>query len=88
MTQPELTDYYTILPLIILVTWACLVLLIDLFIPKDRKGITGFLAAFGLTFTLLFTITQVGLESTGFNGMVVLDGFSTFVNPRGAPACR
>lgn len=80
MKQPELTDYYTILPLIILVAWACLVLLIDLFIPKDRKGITGFLAAFGLTFTLFFTITQIGLESMGFNGMVVLDGFSTFVN--------
>ncbi|HET7143368.1 MAG TPA: NADH-quinone oxidoreductase subunit N [Anaerolineales bacterium] len=80
MTQPELTEYYTILPLIILVTWACVLLLVDLFIPKDRKGITGFLAAMGLALALGFTISQIGLESTGFNNMVVLDGFSTFVN--------
>lgn len=80
MMQPEYKDFYTILPLTILIVWACVLLLIDLFIPKDRKGITGFLAAMGLAVTLGFTITQIGRENTGFNGMVVLDGFSTFVN--------
>ncbi|MCE9645582.1 MAG: NADH-quinone oxidoreductase subunit N [Chloroflexi bacterium] len=80
MTQPEYTEYYTILPLIILVIWACLLLLVDLFIPKDRKGITGFLAAMGLALTLGYSISQIGREGTGFNGMVVLDGFSTFIN--------
>ncbi len=80
MMQPEYKDYYTLLPLIILVAWACVLLIVDLFIPKDRKGITGFLAATGLAITLGFTITQIGHQSTGFNNMVVLDGFSTFVN--------
>ncbi len=80
MMQPEYIDYYTILPLIILITWASVLLLVDLFIPKDRKGVTGFLAAMGLAVTLGFTISQIGSESIGFNGMVVLDGFSTFVN--------
>ncbi|MBI5824964.1 MAG: NADH-quinone oxidoreductase subunit N [Chloroflexi bacterium] len=80
MTQPQFTDFYTILPFTILVVWACLLLLADLFIPKDRKGITAFLAAFGLAGTMGYAITQVGLSSMGFSGMVFLDGFSTYAN--------
>lgn len=80
MTQPQFTDFYTILPFTILAVWACLLLLADLFIPKGRKGITAFLAAFGLAGTMGYTITQVGLSSTGFSGMVFLDGFSTYAN--------
>jgi NADH-quinone oxidoreductase subunit N len=77
MTQ---ADFYTILPLTILTTWSCVLLLIDLFIPKDRKSITALLSALGLALTLGFTLSQIGREVTGFSGMVVLDGFSTFVN--------
>jgi len=77
MTQ---LDSYTILPLLILTTWACVLLLVDLFIPKDRKGITALLAALGLALTLGYTLSQFGREVSGFSGMVVLDGFSTFVN--------
>ncbi len=77
MTQ---TDFYILLPLTVLAAWACVLLLVDLFIPKDRKGITAFLAALGLAVTLGFTVTQIGREGTGFNGMVTLDGFSTFIN--------
>jgi NADH-quinone oxidoreductase subunit N len=80
MTQLELNDYLTLLPLIILTVWACVLLLVDLFIPKDRKGITGFLAALGLAVTLGFTISQIGSERIGFHEMVVLDGFSTFTS--------
>jgi len=77
MTQ---TDFYIILPLTILVVWACALLLVDLFIPKDRKSITAFLAALGLALTLGFTIAQTGQGGIGFNGMVVLDGFSIFTS--------
>jgi NADH-quinone oxidoreductase subunit N len=77
MTQ---LDFSIILPLTILIAWACMLLLIDLFIPKERKGITAFLAALGLALTLGFTVTQTGREATGFNGMVTLDGFSTFTS--------
>ena len=80
MTPLESNDYSTILPLIILTVWACVLLLVDLFIPKDRKGITAFLAALGLAITLSFTVTQIGSEGIGFQGMVTLDGFSTFTN--------
>ncbi len=81
MTQPTYIDYFTILPLIILIAWSCVLLLVDLFIPKDRKSITASLAAFGLIVTLAYTISQIGKAPTnGFNGMVVFDGFSTFAN--------
>ena len=77
MTQ---LDFQTILPYTILTAWACVLLLVDLFIPKDRKGITALLAALGLAITLGFTLAQIGTERAAFNNMVVLDGFSTFIN--------
>lgn len=80
MTPPTFTDFYTILPYIILTVWACLLLLVDLFIPKERKGITASLAALGLAVALGFAISQHGQVLPGFAGMVTLDGFSTFAN--------
>ncbi len=77
MTQ---SDLYTILPNITLVVWACALLLVDLFIPKTRKGWTALLAAFGLALSLGLTLAQAGREMSAFNGMVTLDGFSTFLN--------
>ena len=74
-------DLTPIFPLTFLVVWACVLLLVDLFIPKDRKGVTAALSALGLAFTLGFTLAQIGLEPmASFNDMVVLDGFSVFVN--------
>ena len=74
------SDFSTLTPYILLTVWACVLLLVDLFIPKNRKGITALLSALGLAITLGFTLAQVGKEQTGFNNMVALDGFSTFVN--------
>src|SRR5689334_2169715 len=67
-------------PFTFLTVWACALLLVDLFIPKERKGITALLSALGLALTLGFTLAQIGAQQTGFMGMVVSDGFSTFVN--------
>ena len=80
MIQVSQVDFYTLLPVILLVVWACALLLVDLFIPKERKWLTPMLAAFGLALALGLTLSQVGRENTGFNNMVVLDGFSVFVN--------
>lgn len=74
------SDFTTVLPATILTVWACVLLLIDLFIPKERKGTTALLSALGLAVTLGFTLSQTGREEVGFNDMVALDGFSTFVN--------
>jgi NADH-quinone oxidoreductase subunit N len=73
-------DYFTISPLIFLTVWASALILVDLFIPKERKGITALLSALGLALTLGFTLLQIGEGITGFQGMVVLDGFAVFVN--------
>jgi NADH-quinone oxidoreductase subunit N len=78
--QLEFKDFSIILPLTILIAWACALLLADLFIPKGRKGFTAFLAALGLAVTLVFTLMQAGREGTSFNGMVTLDGFSIFTS--------
>jgi len=79
MTLADLS-FSTIWPLAFLTVWACALLLVDLLIPKERKGITALLAALGLAFTLGFTLAQIGMQQTGFQEMVVADGFSTFVN--------
>src|SRR5512143_249766 len=73
-------DYKVLTPYILLTVWACVLLIVDLFVPKGRKGITALLAAVGLALTLGLTLTQIGSEGNGFMNMVVLDGFSTFVN--------
>ena len=55
-----------------------MLLLVDLLIR--RKEITALLAALGLAVSLGMTILQIGSSGTGFNNMVVLDGFSIFVD--------
>jgi NADH-quinone oxidoreductase subunit N len=71
-------DFNVIFPVALLIGWACALTLVDLFIRN--KGLTVFLTAFGLALTLGITLSQIGLTQTSFNGMVVLDGFSTFVD--------
>jgi NADH-quinone oxidoreductase subunit N len=74
------SDILSILPLVFLVGWASLLLLVDLFIPKDHKGITALLAAIGLIVSMALTLTQLGLSTPAFNDMIVVDGFSLFLN--------
>ncbi len=76
MTQ---SDFLSILPLLALVAWACLLLLVDLFIPKNRKGWTALLAAVGLALVMGLALAQAGEDLSGFGGMVHLDGFSSFL---------
>ncbi|MDD5466966.1 MAG: NADH-quinone oxidoreductase subunit N [Anaerolineales bacterium] len=73
-------DFLAVLPLAILAVWATLLLLVDLFISKERKWITVILSAVGLVVVLGFTLAQFGRQHTAFNGMIVLDGFAVFLN--------
>jgi NADH-quinone oxidoreductase subunit N len=77
MTQ---TDFFTLLPNILLITWTCALLLVDLFIPRQRKGITAFLAALGLALVMGILLAQAGRQMTAFNGMILVDGFSVFLS--------
>ncbi|MGB8212765.1 MAG: NADH-quinone oxidoreductase subunit N [Anaerolineales bacterium] len=74
------SDLKTLLPLIFLIVWACALLLVDLFIPKGRKGWTALLAVVGLGVTMGLTGIYAGQVISAFSGMVVLDGFSSFLD--------
>ncbi len=74
------SDFLTLLPHTVLLVWATLLLLVDLAIPKERKGITAALAALGLAISLGLVLTQIGQHQLVFNSMAVVDGFSIFLN--------
>lgn len=69
-----------ILPLIVLGAWACVLLLVDLAIPADRKGVTAALAALGLAVTLAIILLRLDQGLTGFGGMIVVDHFANYVS--------
>lgn len=71
-------NFEVILPLTVVLSWASILLLVDLLI-KDKR-ITALLAAFGLALALGLTLSQVGYSDISFNNAVVVDGFSTFIN--------
>jgi NADH-quinone oxidoreductase subunit N len=75
-----LSSFNDILHLTFLFGWACVLLLVDLFIPKGRKNITAVLAVLGLLITLAILITRWGTTVSAFNGMIMVDGFSSYLN--------
>jgi NADH-quinone oxidoreductase subunit N len=77
--QDLLQNTYVILPMVVLVAWATLLILVDLFTGRQRKPLIILLAALGLVVSLVVALTQVGMEQVAFNGMVVLDGFTIFL---------
>jgi NADH-quinone oxidoreductase subunit N len=80
MTLADLTaNLAKILPLSIIILWACVLLLVDLFIPKDRKAWTAILAAIGMLVAIGFSIAETGVDTEAFGGMLAIDGFSQFL---------
>lgn len=76
----NLSDLLNTLPLLILVGWACVVLLVDVFLPKKRQGLTVFLTAVGLLVSLGFALAQTGSQMPAYGGMLMIDGYSVFIN--------
>jgi len=77
MTQ---SDLIAILPILVVVGWALVCLILDLWIPNGRKGVTAFLTALGLLAALLIVIIQRGQTAIAFNGMAIQDGFAMFLD--------
>ncbi|MGD8602954.1 MAG: proton-conducting transporter membrane subunit, partial [Anaerolineales bacterium] len=73
-------DLIHILPLLILIGWACVLLLVDLFIRE--KTVTAILAVIGLLTSLAATIIDAGGGETVelFNAMIVVDGYAFFLD--------
>ncbi|NLG99665.1 MAG: NADH-quinone oxidoreductase subunit N [Chloroflexi bacterium] len=77
-----LQDLIVVLPTVLLSVWAVVLLVVDLWIPAGRKGMTALLAAIGAAASLGVNLMLIGMDypDTGFGGMAVLDGFSIFAN--------
>ncbi len=73
-----LNDVLTLLPAVVLLAWGVIMLVVDLFLPKERKGIIPLLAGIGAAAGLGTNFALMGYSQTGFHGMVVLDGFCLF----------
>jgi len=83
-----MTSLWAILPVIVLALWACVLLLVDLWLPKDQQGsqqgesnspITPLLAALGMLTSAAIVIARIGQPTMGFGGMMMADGFSHFI---------
>src|SRR5512136_591871 len=78
MKIPEI-DLYLIAPEIIITVFGFLVLLVDVFLPKEeRKGYLGIISLIGIVVAFLFTLPQMGSVKSGFEGMFISDGFALF----------
>ena len=53
-------DLYVLLPMLVVIAWALVLLLVDLWIPRGNKGITAGLAAIGMAAALGLTLSQRG----------------------------
>ncbi|HOD44344.1 MAG TPA: NADH-quinone oxidoreductase subunit N, partial [Anaerolineaceae bacterium] len=73
-------DLYVLLPMLVVIAWALVLLLVDLWIPRGNKGITAGLAAIGMAAALGLTLSQRGQSLEGFGSMAVLDSFSVYMN--------
>jgi NADH-quinone oxidoreductase subunit N len=74
------TDLLSILPIVVLVVWAGVLLLLDVFSQRIAR-FTALLAALGLAVSLVLTIVvQGGNGYRGFNNMVAADGFAVFLS--------
>ncbi len=80
MTNDLQVSIAAILPVIILTVWACVLVLVDLAVPKQSKWITASLAALGMLVSAFFVIARFGSPTEGFGGMVVVDDFANFVS--------
>ncbi len=71
-------DLSLISPEIALSGLAFLLVVLDLFIPKERSSILGYVAAIGLIIPAFFVYTLIGRQDTSFNGALVVDAYSIF----------
>jgi len=73
-------DLSATLPLLLLTGWACVLMLLDAFIPAERKDLTAGLAALGIVVALGALAPRFGQTTEAFGGMLVVDGFASFLD--------
>lgn len=75
-----LSDLYAILPILVVAGGAVLVLVVDLWVPRERKGITALLAAGVMAAALGIGLAQRDQIQLAFNGLAVVDGFAIYLD--------
>src|SRR5256885_15190612 len=74
-------NIWAALPALSLALGACLLFLVDVFVPHERKHITATLACIGLVVSLLLSIPGLAaVRTTAFGGMMIADAFTALVN--------
>ncbi|MBK8020457.1 MAG: NADH-quinone oxidoreductase subunit N [Chloroflexi bacterium] len=68
------------LPAIFLAFWAIVVLVVDLFLPKERRMTTVWLSIAGIVITFVLNLLVYNQHEQAFLGMFVADPFSGFLN--------
>jgi len=69
------------LPAVTLSIGVCFLVLIDVFLPKERRGLTPWLALAGIAISFVLTIFQFNTgDQVALGGMFVADNFSAFLN--------
>ncbi len=78
-TLADLNLAYT-WPVMSLALGATILLIADLFVPKDRKEITGWLAIAGVIVSFILNLGAYNVTDNAFFGMFRVDPFSAFLN--------
>jgi NADH-quinone oxidoreductase subunit N len=72
----QAVDWHALAPELVLAAAACLVLVADLFLPRDAKWVAMPLAAAGLFGTLAAVVSLIGEERDTLAGSFVIDNFA------------
>jgi NADH-quinone oxidoreductase subunit N len=80
MTGIDLKSFVSLLPHTVLLVWASLLLLVDLFIPQGKKAWTAIIAAVGLIVALILIMLEWGHPALTYGKMAVVDNFAVYLN--------
>jgi len=71
-------NWQVISPQIVLAVFGFLLLLLEAFVPKGKKGFLPHLAWIGIAVSFFFTVNLFGSKFSAFNGMALADNFALF----------
>lgn len=82
---PPIIDLNVVLQLMIVFGWGMLLLLVDMFVPRDRKHVTGYLAIIGLIVAAvagipLWNYNRGTFGTTASDTMINLDNYALTLN--------
>lgn len=80
MAGIDLKSFLSLLPQTILLVWASLLLLVDLFIPQGKKAWTAIISAIGLLVALVLFLLEWGQPALTYSKMAVVDNFAVYLN--------